>query len=125
MLLLAIAFTALMKVAGASISLTQNAAEHSEAALWARGKLDSVFVGESIRPGQSSGRFDDRFRWQLDVAPWTGAGAVPPNAPMQLYQLDLEVSWGPAARPRSAHFRTLRLAGPNTAGALGRAQALR
>jgi general secretion pathway protein I len=114
-LLLAITFTALMKVAGSSMSLTQNAAEHSEAAMWARGMLDSAFVGESIKPGSNSGQFNAKFRWRLDVTPWNQAGAPPPNAPMQLYQLDLDVLWGPPGHPRSAHFRTLRLSGPNVA----------
>ncbi len=108
-MLLAIAFTALMKVAGASISLTHNAAEHSEAAMWARSLLDSAFVGEPIRPGISSGRFDSQYRWQLDVTPWNAPGAAGPAAPLRLYQLDLAVMWGPAVHPRSAHFRTLRL----------------
>jgi general secretion pathway protein I len=116
-LLLAIAFTALMQVAGASVKLTQNAAEHSEAALWARSKLDSVFVGQALQPGSTSGQFNAKFRWQLDVTPWTQAGAAPPNAPLHLYQLDLDVLWGPQAHPKSAHFRTLRLTGPETGNA--------
>jgi len=119
-MLLSIAFAALMKVAGASINLSQNAAEHSQAAMYARSLLDSAFVGEPITTGNRSGRFDSNYRWQLDVAPWNGAGNVPPDAPLRLYQLDLDVSWGPLAHPRSAHFRTLRLAGPPAADA-GRA----
>jgi general secretion pathway protein I len=115
-LLLAVTFTALMKVAGSAINLTQNAAEHSEAAMWARGMLDSAFVGESVKPGSSSGQFNTKFRWQLDVTPWTQAGAALPNAPLHLYQLDLDVLWGPAGHPRSAHFRTLRLSGSDVAG---------
>ena len=111
-MLLAIAFTALMKVAGASISLSQNAAAHSEAAMYARSLLDSAFVGEPIKPGSSSGRFDQQYRWQLNVTPWNEAGIAAPDAPLHLYQLDLNVLWGPSAHPRSAHFRTLRLAGP-------------
>ena len=116
-LLLAIAFTALMKVAGSSISLTQNAAEHSEAAMYARSLLDSAFVGQPLKPGNSSGRFDAKFRWQLSVTPWNQAGANPPDALLHLYQLDLEVLWGPVGHPRSAHFRTLRLIGPEVADA--------
>jgi general secretion pathway protein I len=114
-MLLAIAFTALMKVAGASISLSQNAAEHSEAAMWARSLLDSAFVGETVKPGTSSGRFNPKFRWRLDVTPWNQAGVAAPDAPLHLYQLDLGVQWGSSAHPRSAHFRTLRLAGPDVA----------
>jgi general secretion pathway protein I len=111
-MLLAITFTALMKVAGASINLTHNAATHSEAAMRARSLLDSAFVGEPIKPGSSSGRFDGQFRWQLNVTPWNGAGIAAPGAPLHLYQLDLDVLWGPSTHPRSAHFRTLRLDGP-------------
>lgn len=110
-MLLAIAFTALMKVAGASAQLTHNAAVHSEAALWARSKLDSVFVEQPVKLGSSSGQFNSQFRWRLDVTPWTQAGTPQPNAPMHLYQLDLEVMWGSLAHPQSAHFRTLRLTG--------------
>lgn len=115
-MLLAIAFTALMKVAGASISLIQNSADHSEAAMWARSRLDSAFVGEPIKPGTSSGQFNQRFSWQLQVTPWNEN--TPPNAPLHLYQLDLDVMWGPAVHPRSAHFRTLRLGGPQQPGGL-------
>lgn len=115
-LLLAIAFTALMKVAGASMALSHNAAQHSQVAMHARSLLDSAFVGEPIKPGSSSGRFDSQYRWQLDVSPWQAGGPVAPDAPIQLYQLDLTVSWGPSARPRNAHFRSLRLGGPLASG---------
>ena len=115
-MLLAIAFTALMKVAGASIRLTQNAAEHSEAAMWARSLLDSAFVGQPLKAGSSSGQFNAKFRWQLDVSPWNGAGNPRPDAPLHLYQLDLDVLWGPPGHPRSAHFRTLRVTGPDAGG---------
>lgn len=114
-MLLAIAFAALMKVAGGSISLTQKAADYSEASLWARGLLDSAFIGTPIKTGSSAGQFNDRFRWQLAVTPWTDAGTPPPEAPLHLYQLDLDVLWGPTSHPRSAHFRTLRLAGQDAA----------
>ena len=111
-LLLAIAFTALMKVAGASINLTHNAAQYSEAAMRARSLLDSAFVGEAVQPGSRSGRFDAQYRWQLDVTPWNSGSPAAPGAPLQLYQLDLTVSWGPPTHPRVTHYRTLRLGGP-------------
>jgi general secretion pathway protein I len=114
-MLLAIAFTALMKVAGASISLSHNAAEHSQAAMRARSLLDSVFVGEPIKSGSSSGKFDQQYRWQLNVTPWNQSSNAAPGASLHLYQLDLDVLWGPLAHPRSAHFRTLRLGGPDAA----------
>lgn len=108
-LLLGIAFTALLGVAGASTALTQNAADRSAAALWARSMLDGAFVDAPPVVGRSSGRFDDKFSWQLDVSPWVDNAARGATGSMQLYQLDLEVAWGSAGRRHSAHFRTLQL----------------
>ncbi len=114
MLLLAIAFAALMKVAGGAIALSRNAAAHDEAALWARSLLDSAFVTEPLVPGQRSGRFDERYRWTLDVTSWQVPGAQPSTS-AQLYRLDLAVQWGSTAHPQVAHFDTLRLGRPQVA----------
>ncbi|MGN6328585.1 MAG: type IV pilus modification PilV family protein [Rhodanobacter sp.] len=106
--LLGIAFAVLMQVTGGAIGLTGQAADASQAAMWARSKLDSAYVVEPLRPGRSAGRFDRKFQWQLDVTPWPAGAASGPTS-LQLYQLDLQVSWGAAAHPHTANFRTLRL----------------
>jgi len=125
-LLLAIAFSALLKVAGGSIALTRNADDHSQAALWARSLLDTVDITSPLRAGASEGRFDDHYRWRLVVTPWTAPRAqvsaqmaTPELAanPMRMVKLDLDVYWGARSRERSAHFSTLRLLGPPTTGA--------
>jgi general secretion pathway protein I len=106
--LLGVAFAILMQVAGGAIGLTSQAADASAAAMWARSKLDSAYVVEPLQPSHSAGRFDRKFEWQLDVTPWHATAADDPT-PLQLYQLDLQVSWGAAAHPHIANFRTLRL----------------
>ena len=124
-LLLAITFASLMRVAGSSLTLTARSAERSEAARWARSLLDSAFVMEPMRTGRSSGQFDQRYRWQLDVQPFqlpatAQAGGPQPRAPaspLRLYRLDLEVMWKSAGHDYSAHFSTLRVAGPQPQGA--------
>ncbi|MGA0587836.1 type IV pilus modification PilV family protein [Dyella sp. KRB-257] len=112
LLLLAITFTALMKVAGGAIGLTQRAAQRSEAAMWAHSLLDSAFVIEPLRAGTRSGTFDKHYRWQLQVTPWNPAGQPAPNAALQLYQLDLDVRWHGNGHDQVAHFSTLRLGVP-------------
>jgi general secretion pathway protein I len=108
MLLLAITFAALMKVAGGSIELTRNADDHSQAALWARSLLDTVDITKPLQPGSSDGRFDDRYRWHLVVVPWSpGQGEA--NGAIRMVKLDLDVFWGNRLRERSAHFSTLRV----------------
>jgi general secretion pathway protein I len=110
-LLLAIAFAALLKVAGGSIELTRNADGHSQAALWARSLLDTVDITTPLRPGTTEGRFDGDYRWRLVVTPWSPAPAGQ-NVPMRVMKLDLDVIWGARLRERSAHFSTLRVLGP-------------
>jgi general secretion pathway protein I len=107
LLILAIAFAALMQVAGGSISLTNNAADHAQAALWARSLLDSAGMEKKLQPGNSEGKFDDQYRWRLSVQPYQPSDAGG-NSPMQIFKLDLDVIWG-GRRERSAHFSTLRL----------------
>ena len=116
LLLLAIAFTALMKVAGGAIELTHRAAQRSVAAMWARSLLDSAFVTEPIQAGTRAGRFDDQYRWQLQVTRWSPPGKPVPNPPLQLYRLDLDVSWNGVGHPQHARFSTLRAAAPGNGG---------
>jgi general secretion pathway protein I len=111
MLLLTIAFAALMKVAGGSIALTRNADDHSQAALWARSLLDTVDITAPLRAGNTEGRFDATYRWRLVVTPWQPEQAAP-NTPLRMMKLDLDVMWGNPPRERTAHFSTLRLLGP-------------
>ncbi|MHA6204847.1 type IV pilus modification PilV family protein [Dyella soli] len=106
-LLLAITFAALMKVAGGSIALTRNADDHSQAAMWARSMLDTAGIATPLQPGSSDGRFDRHYRWHLVVTPWS-PGQVAANAPLQMVKLDLDVFWGGVPREHSAHFSTLR-----------------
>ena len=109
-LLLAIAFAALLKVAGGSIELTRNADDHSQAALWARSLLDTVDITTPLQPGTTEGRFDAHYRWRLVVTPWRAA-APAQNMPMRVMKLDLDVMWGSRLRERTAHFSTLRVLG--------------
>ncbi|QNJ99754.1 prepilin-type N-terminal cleavage/methylation domain-containing protein [Dyella telluris] len=111
-LLLAIAFAALLKVAGGSIELTRNADDHSQAALWARSLLDTVDITTPLQPGRTEGRFDANYRWRLVVTPWSPAPAGQNNVPVRVMKLDLDVMWGPRLRERTAHFSTLRVLGP-------------
>ncbi len=115
-LLLAIAFAALMRVAGSSLNLTARAAERSQAAMWARSLLDSAFVLDPLKMGTRSGRFDKRYRWQLAVTPWNPvAGSklpgqpTEPTVPLRMVRLDLDVLWDVGSHHYTAHFSTLRL----------------
>lgn len=141
-LVFAISLGVLMQVLTSSIRSARQSSDYTMAALWAQTRLDAVGVGEPLETGQSSGRFDDHFRWELDIhevdaaaieppvqaplgdpqaAAYEGqtqamaamnAGQMPDDAPFLLYQLDLAVSWGGGRNPRVARFTTLRAVQP-------------
>jgi general secretion pathway protein I len=114
---LAIAFAALMQVAGSSLGLTARANERTQAALRARTLLDGAFVMEPVREGASEGRFDDTYRWRMNVSRYQPPGDAPDTDGLAdagttgMYRLDLDVIWGQGGDERHARFSTLRLAG--------------
>ena len=108
-LLLAIAFAALMQVAGGAVGLTRRGDGYAEAAMWARSKLDSVFVFESPTVGVTEGQFDKHYHWRLRVIPWRSKGVLLGDS-WKLCRVDLEVSWGAPSHSYHARFSTLRMA---------------
>lgn len=114
---LAIAFSALMQVAGSSMSLTARANERTQAALRARSLLDGAFVMEPLREGSSEGRIDDVYRWRMNVSRYQSPGDRPAadgvSPAALLYRVDLDVMWGPEGSERHARFATLRMGNPN------------
>ncbi|WP_257385684.1 type IV pilus modification PilV family protein [Tahibacter caeni] len=121
----AIGFGVLMGILSASIRNTRLAADYTQAALWAQSQLDVVGIGEKVEPGRKSGRFDDQFRWELEISKYE----PPPDSNSQprpegfqgidLFLVDLEVLWGDRRSPRSAHFVSLRSAIPESGGSVG------
>jgi general secretion pathway protein I len=131
-LVFALGFGALMQILSSSLRNVRLSTEYTQAALWAQSKLDVVGVGEKLQEGSSRGEFDKRYRWELDVSRYqpqevtstTGlqtpaqAGVETPPS-IDLFRLDLAVSWGGPLSERSAHFTTLRAANPDPNAAPG------
>ena len=122
----ALGFGILMSILTDNIHVTTESADITRAALWAQSLIDMQGVGESLQEGSSSGQFDNKYAWQMNVAkmqppeePQSG-GVTPGNSMMQgpqittvgnaieLYQLELIVSWGNAYLQHHARFVTLR-----------------
>ena len=138
----ALAFGVLLQILSSCLHTTAQSADYTRAALLAQSLLDPVGVGEQLREGASSGRFDDRYSWQLRVAkidppePIQSLGAAAAAAPgnsgaqapvvsdlgannIDLYQLELVVSWGSSYMSHNARFVTLRAVTPDSTGVNG------
>lgn len=112
-LIFAVGFGVLLQILTSSLHVAARSKDYTEASLWAQSKLDSVGVGEALQQSSSSGKFNDAYRWTMDVSPWQ-----PPDVPddtqamqqIDLYRVALTVYWAPH---HQAKFVTLRAVDAN------------
>jgi general secretion pathway protein I len=124
----ALGFGVLLQILGGALHTTAQSVDYSKAAMWAQTLLDTQGIGEPLAEGTSSGRFDDQYSWELrisrydpppaqtTVAPIGSAdanGLITQAAPsLDLFQLDLVVSWGNRFLMHRAQFDTVRVMNP-------------
>jgi general secretion pathway protein I len=106
-LLLAIAVAALMRVASASLNLTDRLGQTTRADMLAQGKLDGLGIAEPLRPGEYDGMFDRDYRWHLRIVPWQDDDP-PKDSGLALYRVELHLTWGDTRHPREMKYVTLR-----------------
>lgn len=104
-LLLGIAFGAVLQVSGGSMQLTSRAVARSRALMWADTRLESLGRDGPLVPGMSEGHFDRSYAWRLNVAP-----AAVATTDLHLYRIDLTVSWRDSGGESRLQLATLRLA---------------
>lgn len=106
-LLLALAFGAVMHVAGAATEVTVHARELTRVSMWADATLDSLGRREPLHVGTREGAYDAQHRWRLVVS---AQEPLPGQArDLHLYRVDLDIRWGAGRAAHSAHFATQRL----------------
>jgi len=124
----ALGFGVLLQILGGALHTTSQSVEYSKAAMWAQTLLDTQGIGEALQEGTSSGRFDDQFGWELRVSKYDPPPAQTTVAPigssdanglitqvappLDLFQLELVVSWGNRFLMHRARFATVRVMNP-------------
>ena len=106
----ALLFGVTLQILSTSLSNTRRSGDLTMAALWAQSVLDVAGVENMIEPGRSSGRFDDRFSWHMEITEYQtfdDRGLDAFELPIALYRIVLTVEWGENPQ-RSAMFETLR-----------------
>ena len=113
---LALAMAILLGILSGATQQVRWSQDAGRAALHAQSLLAQTGVGEELKAGHTEGDFENgRYRWALDIAPWTDPTAPPrtdqpidPGAP-QLYALALQVQWGDGTPRERLQLQTLRL----------------
>ncbi|HKE48087.1 MAG TPA: prepilin-type N-terminal cleavage/methylation domain-containing protein [Rhodanobacteraceae bacterium] len=77
-LIFALGIGILMQILATSMHSTRTSSDYTMAALWAESKLDVIGVGEPIEAGSANGKFDDDYRWELNITQVDPAGIEPP-----------------------------------------------
>ena len=106
----ALLFGLTLQILSTSMSNTRRAGDFTQAALWAQSILDVAGLEDMLEPGNTRGRFDERFSWTLEVREhevFDDRGLDPLDLPVALYKLRLTVEWGENPT-REAVFETLR-----------------
>lgn len=106
----AVAFTATMQIVSGSVRNTARSAEYTQAALWAKSKLDAVGLDPPLEDTIERGDFDDDYRYEMDIQliELVRDSEFTNPVDLELYRVDLKVLWGEGGNERSAVFSTMR-----------------
>lgn len=113
LVILSISLTIILGVFSVGLREERIAEDRQKATLLAESKLNSIGLEIPLQIGKFEGRFDDRFRWYVSVAPYhegsadeAGVASLPPFIPLVV---TVTVFWSDQRDERSISFATLRL----------------
>ena len=111
----AISFATVLEIMGASMRSVSRASDDTEVALMAQSVMDLVGTEIPVEEGQYDGTSMERYNWRLDIFPYDISGeqdlATPELAELsgiELYWIDLEITWQSGRRDRDMRFSTIK-----------------
>lgn len=117
----ALVFATTLQIISGSLRNVSRSADYTEAALWAESRLVSLGIDPPLEEGRHRGRFNDEYEWEMEIvrfeveADEANADLSIPHdptsfeqlTPVDLYLVDLTVTWGEDGR-RGMTLSTLR-----------------
>ena len=109
--ILSIGLMVLIELFSGGLRLGRVSGEYSKAVNYGRMKMEEVMTQQGIEEGTDEGKFDDTYRWQVDLKkvdllPADKIGPFEP--PVLLYQIRVDVLWKSGPKERSARFESFR-----------------
>jgi len=114
--MLAVIFATVMEIIAGSARNTVKASYNTKIALLAQSKLDELGLLEKLEEGSSSGDFDDKTWWTLEITPFDVPYEGDINqefSAVELMQVTLIVSTEIGRKQYNTEFNTLRAITPD------------
>jgi general secretion pathway protein I len=116
--ILSLVLSVLMQVFSGGLRNATRAGEYQQAMLLAQSKLAGIGIEEPLEEGQRIGRFNETYRWQIDISPYrdkymeiaAAKSGLRTVFPVKLLLVNLWVKWGSSESERSVNLKTFRLA---------------
>lgn len=119
-LILALSLTVLMRIFSGGLRNVGLAEDYAQAVLVAEAQLAATGVVEPLAIGETTGDWDERFRWQRLIdpyQPWEEGETL--NAPVTAYRVTVHVDWEREGRTRRISLTSLRLSSASPSGDSG------
>ncbi len=111
----AISFATVLEIMGGSMRSVSRASDDTEVALLAQSVMDLVGTEIPVEEGQYDGNSMERYNWRLDIFLYEVNGEQDLATPelvelsgIELYWIDLNISWQSGRRERDMHFSTIK-----------------
>jgi general secretion pathway protein I len=105
----ALSLSMLLQMLGSSVSALTKSRDYTQAGLWAQSKMDSLGLEEPLEEGSDSGKFDDQFRYQLEVTSYQPQDAdtspVSGLQDIEAFNVQLTVQW----KDQQSTYKTIKL----------------
>ncbi len=110
--ILALTLGVFMRIFSGGLGNIGAAENYSQAITIAESRLAAIGIETPLVVGEMSGEEAPRYTWRTRVEKASPGVPGEPGAtpPLELYQVEVTVSWGDAQKPRSVHLTTLRAA---------------
>jgi general secretion pathway protein I len=110
----ALSFATVLEIMAGSMRSVRRSSDDTQVALLAQSIIDLVGTEIPIEEGQFNGSDMDRYDWSMGIYLYAASDEdvrtqeLAELSGIELYQVDLDISWQAGRRDRNMHFSTIR-----------------
>lgn len=110
----ALSFATVLEIMAGSMRSVRRSSDDTQVALLAQSIIDLVGTEIPIEEGQFNGTDMDRYDWSMGIYLYAASDEdvrtqeLAELSGIELYQIDLDISWQTGRRDRNMHFSTIR-----------------